>query len=89
MEIEELERPLSIWNEYQIERKVRNSPPRGEKASTVSKKALSKKLPNPRPEFFSNPGLLSLAVPNTFTHFQSCPLGEGTRTDEKSKSRGD
>lgn len=42
MEIEELERPLSIWDEYQIERKVGNSPPHGENASTVSKKALSR-----------------------------------------------
>lgn len=47
MEIEELERPLSIWNEYQIERKVKNSPPRGEKASTVSKKALSRNCQTP------------------------------------------
>lgn len=31
MEIEELERPLSIWNEYQRERKVRNSTPHGKK----------------------------------------------------------
>lgn len=42
MDIEELERRLSIWDEYQIERKVGNSPPRGEKASTVSKKTLSR-----------------------------------------------
>lgn len=42
MDIEELERRLSIWDEYQIESKVGNSPPRGEKASTVSKKTLSR-----------------------------------------------